>query len=78
MPFHVFFELFRLDSKYFYSNFVYFFSKGLKLSFCDFCRSPALIVGSFFLLKSHRNLFFTGIDFCKPGAIQGFKLNFNL
>ena len=25
-----------------------------------------------------RNLFFTEIDFCKPGVIQGFDLNFNL
>ena len=36
MPFQAFFELFRLDSKYFYSNFVYIFSKGM-ISFCDFC-----------------------------------------
>ena len=35
--FHVFFELLRLDSKYFCSNFVYFFSKGLLFSFYDFC-----------------------------------------
>ena len=27
MPFHVLFELFRLESKYFFNNFVYFFSK---------------------------------------------------
>ena len=37
MPFHVFFELSRLDSEYFYSSFVYFFLKGLILSFYDFC-----------------------------------------
>ena len=29
-------------------------------------------------MKSDRNLFFTEIDFCKPGVIQGFDLNFNL
>ena len=29
-------------------------------------------------MKSDRNLFFTEIDFCKPGVIQGFELNFNL
>ena len=29
-------------------------------------------------MKSDRSLFFTEIDFCKPGVIQGFELNFNL
>ena len=29
-------------------------------------------------MKSGRNLFFTEIDFCKNGVIQGFDLNFNL
>ena len=29
-------------------------------------------------MKSDGDLFFTAIDFCKPGAIQGFDLNFNL
>ena len=28
-------------------------------------------------MKSDRNLFFTGIDFFKPGVIEGFDLNFN-
>ena len=29
-------------------------------------------------MKSDRSLFFTEIDFCKSGVIQGFDLNFNL
>ena len=29
-------------------------------------------------MKSDRNLFFTEVDFCKPGVIQGFDLNFHL
>ena len=29
-------------------------------------------------MESDRNLFFTEADFCKPGVIQGFNLNFNL
>ena len=29
-------------------------------------------------MKSDRILFFTETDFCKPGVIQGFDLNFNL
>ena len=29
-------------------------------------------------MKSDRKLFFTKIDFCKPGAIKGLDLNFNL
>ena len=29
-------------------------------------------------MKSDRSLFFPEIDFCKPGVIQGFDLNFNL
>ena len=29
-------------------------------------------------MKSYRNYFFTEIDFCKSGVIQGFDLNFNL
>ena len=33
MPFHVFFELFRLESKYFFNNFVYFFSKEFDIKF---------------------------------------------
>ena len=37
MPFLVIFELFRLDSNIFHSNFVCFFSKGLILSFYNFC-----------------------------------------
>ena len=37
MPFNVFFELLRLDPKYFCINFVYFVSKGLILSCYDFC-----------------------------------------
>ena len=40
--------------------------------------SSALIVGFFFFMKSNRNLFSSEIDFCKPGVIQGFDLNFNL
>ena len=28
-------------------------------------------------MKSDRNLFFTGINFCKPGVIQGFDFNFD-
>ena len=28
-------------------------------------------------MKSDRSSFFTEIDFCKPGVIQGFDLNFN-
>ena len=31
-----------------------------------------------FSMKSDRTLFFTEIDFCKPGVIQGFDLDFNL
>ena len=29
-------------------------------------------------MKSGKNLFFTEIDLCKPGAIEGFELAFNL
>ena len=29
-------------------------------------------------MKSDRDLFFTETDFCKPGVIQRFDLNFNL
>ena len=29
-------------------------------------------------MKSDKSLFFTEIDFCKPGVIQGFDLNLNL
>ena len=29
-------------------------------------------------MKSDKNLLFTEIDFCKPGVIEGFDLNFNL
>ena len=28
-------------------------------------------------MKSDKTYFFTAIDLCKPGVIQGFNLNFN-
>ena len=81
MPFHLFFELFRLETKYFSWQFCLLLFKRVDIKFLWFLYfkwSSALIVGSFFLMKSDRNLFFTEIDFCKPGVIQGFDLNFNL
>ena len=29
-------------------------------------------------MRSGKHLFFTEIDLCKPGVIEGFELNFNL
>ena len=81
MPFHVSFELFRLDLKYcFFASFVcFFFRVDINFPwFLYFKWSSALIVGSFFLKRSDRNLFFTEIEFCKPGVNQGFELNLDL
>ena len=80
MPFHVSFELFRLDLKYFFSNFVcFFFRVDIKfLWFLYFKWSSALIVGSFFFEEVRWKFIFTEIEFCKPGVTQGFELNLNL
>ena len=37
--FPVVFHIIPIGLRIFYSNFVYFFSKGLKVSFCNFCTS---------------------------------------
>ena len=66
----------------FCSNFVYFFSKELMLSFYDFYILNEVLFQQqdpFFWMKSDRNLFLLKLSFvnlvlCK----QGFNLNFNL